>query len=361
MAEPASLDTPTFRPFPALAEAWLEPIPGERLEKLRKAALHVREQLLTDGPVAAVETCPFITFPYPALFAFGGMASTSLPFIMMTNRMQVVQFEQGGRLRTMLFNPTDTDRAQNAPFFARLRKRYGFLGADKLLAKKYGTVQSHLERLGLQPGDVDYIAFDHMHTQDVRGWLGGEGVATPFFPRAKILVQRREWAVYTRLHPLQEPWFVKDGIAGVPADRVVFLDGDAWLGKGVALISTPGHTWGNMSLAVVTGTGIAVANENGVATECYTPDKCGISGVRSSARFYGQEVVLNGNTREGSLDQYSSMVVEKTIAGPAPDAPEYVNFHPSSELTASIFAPGLKPTLRLAAPKHGQIRKLRVA
>lgn len=360
MGEPVALNVAPFRSFPSLEEARRESVAGERLKRLRAAASVVREQLLADGPVAAVETCRLVTFPYPAPFAFNGFARSRLPFVMMTNRMQVLQFEQEGRQRTMLFNPTDPERSQQAPFFMNLKKSYGSFAplADRFFVKRIATVQQHLARLGLKPGDIDYIAFDHLHTQDLREWLGGE---QPYFPKAKLLIQRREWLTARNLHPMQSAWYIKEGTDGVPDSRVILIDGDAWLGKGVALIDTPGHTAGNMSLAVTTTAGICLVSENGVAAECYSPEKSAIRGLRSWARFYGQELVLNGNTREGSLDQYSSMVVEKTLAGPCPSAPEYVNFHPSSELTASVFAPTFSPTFTPPAPRHGQIRGLRLA
>ena len=62
--------------------------------------------------------------------------------------------------------------------------------------------------------------------------------------------------------------------------------------------------------------------------------------MRTTAEHLGQEVVLNGNTREHSLDQYTSMVVEKMLAGPSKVDRAYVNFYPSSELTASITRAG---------------------
>ncbi len=56
------------------------------------------------------------------------------------------------------------------------------------------------------------------------------------------------------------------------------------------------------------------------------------------------EVILNGNTIEGGTDQYTSMVVERTLADPVKDAPGFFQVFPSSELTASPLAPGLAPT-----------------
>jgi hypothetical protein len=65
--------------------------------------------------------------------------------------------------------------------------------------------------------------------------------------------------------------------------------------------------------------------------------------------------VLNGNTREHSLDQYSSMVVEKVLAGPSKVDGDFVSFFPSSELTPSLLAPALSPTFTHGQISHGQI------
>ena len=345
----------TFRTLPQLAEARAERVPGLKLQQLRRAALEARAAFVAGGPVAAVATCDLITFPYPTLFAFSGAALSPAPYVMMTNRMQVVQFMEEGQLRTLLFNPSDYERGYSAPFFRSLRERYGAFVSDKVMSTRHGTVESHLERLGLKPEDVDYLAFDHLHVQDIRRWVGGEGEAA-YFPRAKLLVQRAEWEGAKNLHPMQAVWYVPNGTAGVPSERVVLLDGDVWLGPGAAILSTPGHTMGNMSLAVATDREVFVVSENGVATESYTPLQSAIPGVRGAAEHLGLEVVLNGNTREHSLDQYSSMVVEKLFAGPSPVEGAFVNFHPSSLLTHSLLAPGLSPTVVLPAPNFGDVR-----
>jgi hypothetical protein len=347
--------TPTFRPLPSLAEARAEPIAGLRLQHLRRAAQEAREAFMAGGPVAAVATCELVTFPYPAQFAFSGAALSPVPYVMMTHRMQVVQFHAQGVLRTLLFNPSDYERGHAAPFYRSLRERYGAFVSDRMMTTRHGTVEGHLAALGLKPEDVDYLAFDHLHIQDVRRWLGGAGTPA-YFPRAKLLVQRAEWETVKNLHPMQTVWYVPDGTAGVPEDRLELLEGDVWLGPGAALLATPGHTLGNMSLAVATGKEVFVVSENGVATESYTPLQSAIPGLRSFAEHMGLEVVLNGNTREHSLDQYSSMVVEKLFAGPSAAEEAFVNFHPSSLLTASLMAPGVSPTVVLPAPHFGDIR-----
>lgn len=67
-------------------------------------------------------------------------------------------------------------------------------------------------------------------------------------------------------------------------------------------------------------------------------------------RDTGVEVILNANTREESLDQYTSMVLEKTIADGVPDRPELPQHFPSSEMISQPLARGLSPTY-----SHGEI------
>ena len=342
--------------FEALDEAWGRTVPGERLRALRAAAPRVREALLASGPPTAVATFPLLTLPYPAEYAFSGAATSPAPYIQVTHRVTVVQFQDWeGQKRTLLFNPSDAERGAKTPFYAMLIQRYGAFLSHKVLSRVHGTVLSHLGALGLSVGDVDYLSYGHLHLQDVRGWLGAEGIPG-VFPRARLLVDRREWASTRDLHPMQFVWYPPEGTKGVDDRRVLLLDGDAWLGPGVALLRTPGHTLGNRSLAVVTEAGLFVTSENAVATECYVPMQSAIPGVREWAEKMGHEVILNGNTREHSLDQYASMVLEKLLAGPSQVDPAYPNVFPSSELTASLWAPGLSPTFQLAPPSLGAIR-----
>ncbi len=334
-----------------LAEARTATWPAERLRRLRHAAQATRDALLAGGPVKACATVKLVTFPYPTLFAFSGGALSPAPFVMMTNQMQVVQFEHEGVTRTLLFNPTDYLRSKAATFYADLSVRYGRFLSEKVIPTYFGTVEEQLKRLKLTPNDVDYIAFDHLHVQDLRGWLGPDA----YFPRAKLLVQKAEWETARDLHPMNRVWYVPGGLEGIATDRLIFLDGDVLLGQGVAIVSTPGHTLGNMSLVVVTPDGPFVVSENGVGSDSYAPQLSRIPGVSTWAERMGAEVLLNGNTREGSLEQYSSMVVEKILAGTAKVDPEWPAFCASSQLTTSIFAPALSPTFSYVPQDVGHL------
>ena len=64
-------------------------------------------------------------------------------------------------------------------------------------------------------------------------------------------------------------------------------------------------------------------------------------------------MILNGNTLEGGLDQYLSMVQEKEIAGKSIRDSDFYNVVNSSELTAYWAFPGIKPTFSFGDLKFG--------
>lgn len=340
-----------LRPLHVFDAAAAEPQAGQRVEALRTAAARWRDDFMASGMPLAVRSCELITLPYVTAYAFWHAIRHPSPYLMFTNRMQVVRYlDADGVRRTLLWNPTDFDRAAEVPFYRRLRAQYGEWLSWNVLVTKHASVPTWLARLGVDPAEVDYLAFDHLHTQDLRGWLGPGGL----FPRATLLVQAAEWRVYERLHPLQAWWYIPEARDGVPDHRVALLPGDVVLGAGAALLATPGHTQGNQSLALHTPRGVFVSSENGVCVDNYAPQHSRLPGLRDYAAT-GQEVVLNGNTLEGSLDQYASMVKEKALAGPHPDDPRFPNFFSSSELTPHWLFPGLAPTLIQRQPGFGDL------
>ncbi|MFF2028643.1 hypothetical protein ACFVW2_43595, partial [Streptomyces sp. NPDC058171] len=213
--------------------------------------------------------------------------------------------------------------------------------------------------LRITPDEVDYIVFDHLHTQDLRRWVGttayqpdlGERPA-PTFPNAKVIVQRDELTAMSDLHPLQTPWYQTDTYRDVPVDAFLPIDGSVVLGPGVAVIKTPGHVFGNQSLALNTSTGIWVSSENVIAAECLTPEHSGLPGLARWSASWQQEVVLNANTIETTADQYNSIVLEKSIVDRSQTDSRFLQFFPSSELTPMWTNPGTKPTFSHHAITH---------
>ncbi|MEZ4403388.1 MAG: hypothetical protein R3B06_25410 [Kofleriaceae bacterium] len=106
--------------------------------------------------------------------------------------------------------------------------------------------------------------------------------------------------------------YPKGGVSVRRPGRCVRGPGWPVWGAGFALVRTPGHTAG-------------------------TPAR-------------GVEVILNGNTREASLDPYTSMVLEKTLADPVAAHPAFPQHVPSSELVRHPLAPRLAPAYTPTEP-----------
>jgi hypothetical protein len=338
-----------------LDAAWSTPMPGARLRAVRVAAESLGSRFGAGPRAVAVRTLPLVDLPYPTKFAFFGAAMSPAPYVVLTHRCLLVQFLQGGVPKRLLFNPTDLPGAATTPYFARLGGRVPDR-LKKLVSSQGEPLVEQLGRLGLDAASIDYVAFDHMHVQDLRPILGTEDGRVPArFPNATLLVPRVEWDHWDDLHPLQRAWFVRDGRLGVNTTRIAFTSSDLMLGDGVMLLRTPGHTTGNQTLFVNTSSGVWGVSENGTAADNWSPLDSKIPGLRAICKKQDLDIVLNANTPECGADQYTSMVLEKTIASRLHRAPAFVQMFPSSEVTPSALSPGLKPTVLHRAITHGEL------
>jgi N-acyl homoserine lactone hydrolase len=98
--------------------------------------------------------------------------------------------------------------------------------------KRTKALAGELEKLGLKPSDIKYLAVSHTHGDHVGN--------VELFPQAQLLVQKAEY-----------DWPGQDGKPRfLPSHPVKTLDGDYDVfGDGsVTIISTPGHTPGHQSL-----------------------------------------------------------------------------------------------------------------
>lgn len=360
------------------------PTPGAALAALVASADELKRAIVASGTPRAVATCDLVTVPYPAAFGLWRAATSPARLLWVTARMLVVQWDDpDGTRRTLLWGASDHEQAVHTPALARVgtrgprpsrrtgRPRAGDLApaaarwGSARLVTTHGTVLGHLRALGIAPEDVDYLGFDHLHAQDLRRLIGTtrpaadlgspEAPVAPWFPRAVVLAQRREWESLRQLHPLQAPWYLPETFRDLPGDRLALVDGEVLLGPGVALVATPGHTAGTMSLVLHTATGVWVCSVNGIAAEAWSPRVSRIPGVRAWSVDWEQEVILNASTLEAAASQYDSMMLERALADPAEDAP-VPQCLPSSELTPHPLAPGLRPTYTHGAITHGTVR-----
>ena len=340
-----------------LDEAWRTTLHGPQLRAVRRGAERLRERFASGPRCVSVRTLPLSTLAYPTRYAFWAAAIAPAPFVVMTHRCALVQFQRNGQLQNLLFNPTDIEGARATPFFARFIETFGARMSD-FVAGKFDTLESQLARLGVTPEDIDYVAFDHFHTQDLRGLLGTEdGARAPRFPNAKLLAPKVEWEDWDDLHPLQKAWFVRDGKIGVRMGNVVLTEGDLALGDGVMLLRTPGHTTGNQTLFMNTESGVWGISENGTCADNWSPLESRIKGLAYLCKKQDLDIILNANTPELAAVQYTSMILERTLVDRVRRAPAFVQMFPSSEVTPSVISPGLSPSLIHRAITHGEVAR----
>lgn len=334
------------------------PLPQERLSAARKTASAFRERFMDEPQVKFYQSADMVRVPYPTWYAYSGVYTQStykFPYIHILNRIFIVQYHDFlGELKTLLFSPSDIEADRETPFFKRLTdKMPSWSPLESVVAPIIRDVAGALAEIGLTPADIDYISYDHLHTQDVRQWLGSTD-RDPYFPNAKLLVHEKEWQSVQGLLPVQAEWYCPNGIDGVDPDKVITFTSSLHLGDGLALIHTPGHTEGNHSLVARVPDGIRVTSENGVGADAYAPKNSKVNAIRRYAKQTGMEVILNGNTLEDSTDQYISMVIEKTIAGPSKN-PDFPNCASSSEATPYWLIPGHKVSHLIGEAKFGRL------
>lgn len=356
MTTPAEPPEP-FQKLSHFDESRESPSPGIRRDKVVAAAKRLREKLMDQAPVKFYRSFDLVRLPYPIEYGLRGVATSLSGFIHILNRVVVIQFQCSEGLKTLLSSPSDVELNAETPFFKRLSQGFGglFQTLEPILAPRLGTVEGALENLGLRPEDIDYITYDHLHTQELRRWLGGTGFQEPFFPNAKLLVMRAEWESTKSLIAPQLDWYCPQGIDGIPESSVILLDHDVLLGEGCALVRTPGHTEGNHSLVVRSPEGVLVSSENGVSADCYAPKHSKHKCFRRYSQDTGMDVVLNGNTLEGGLDQYLSMILERELAGPCPENPDFYNVVPSSEWSFKRVLSSLSPTWTFGERQFGAL------
>ena len=343
-APPEQLRELGFRDVPDLDDGWREPRPGPRLEDLRARAAAFAGIFKQHGPVRGVRTVDLLPFPYPVGFGFWQTPPTTAKYLLMRNRLTSSSSPTGtaARARCWSTRPRPTCPHGQVSSSRCAASWAPFVPRD--IVKLAADPVTRLRKLGVDPARIDYVTFDHLHVQDLRRGLIGEGGRPPLYPNAKLLVNRRELETLRALHPLQRPWWIAGALDGVPEDRIVALEGSAWLGHGLALVWTPGHTLGNHSIVFnAPGLGVFAVSENGIAPECYMPQVSGLRALREHARKYGAEVVLNGNALESTMSQYTAMIVERTLVDRGAPGGELPNILCSSPWVRSPLAWGLGP------------------
>jgi glyoxylase-like metal-dependent hydrolase (beta-lactamase superfamily II) len=118
-----------------------------------------------------------------------------------------------------------------------------------------GRLMSELHSAGVHPEDIDMVFFTHLHPDHV-GWNLSQSGSRVMFPKARYVINQADWDTFGTPE-FQEQFPIKfwEETLG-PLEKLGVLDlitGEQALTDEIMVISTPGHTPGHMSLAIVSG------------------------------------------------------------------------------------------------------------
>lgn len=109
------------------------------------------------------------------------------------------------------------------------------------------SIDAGLAKLGLGLDDIDIIIATQLHHDHI--------AHARRFPRAKVVVQKKELDFARKPHPLFAYAYPKEFFQGLNFE---VIEGDAKIVDGVEVWFTPGHTAGGQSVVVETAAGKAV-------------------------------------------------------------------------------------------------------
>jgi glyoxylase-like metal-dependent hydrolase (beta-lactamase superfamily II) len=113
------------------------------------------------------------------------------------------------------------------------------------------TAVDALTEIGVDPRDIAHVVLTHLHFDHAAG-LTREDACTlvPVFPNARVHVQRTEWNDALANKSTMTRTYLRTHLEPI-ADAVELYDGAASPLDRIALIPTPGHTWGHQSALVL--------------------------------------------------------------------------------------------------------------
>ncbi|MCC6383059.1 MAG: MBL fold metallo-hydrolase [Dehalococcoidia bacterium] len=137
------------------------------------------------------------------------------------------------------------------------------LGGRRRPGFPQGRLDQSLAEAGVDPADVETVLNTHLHIDHV-GWNTVEdeaGKSRVFFPKARFVIQQREWEHWMRPQFLDEPGNAHLVQCVVPLERegrVDLVSGEQPVDEHITFIATPGHTPGHVAI------GVASAGERAV-------------------------------------------------------------------------------------------------
>ncbi|MDW4498745.1 MBL fold metallo-hydrolase [Sulfitobacter sp. D35] len=129
------------------------------------------------------------------------------------------------------------------------------VGAGPNFQPTAGALQTSLDAIGVQPGDVTDVVFTHAHPDHL--WGLSDDFGDPLFPNARYMIGQDEWDYWTDPTTVETIGADRQSFAvgaerrlrEIEPDLTVFGDGAEIL-PGVAARASFGHTPGHMSFEI---------------------------------------------------------------------------------------------------------------
>jgi glyoxylase-like metal-dependent hydrolase (beta-lactamase superfamily II) len=123
------------------------------------------------------------------------------------------------------------------------------------LERPEGGLVDSLRRLGVAPGDIDFVVNTHLHSDHCGGNTRIDGGRlAPTFPRATYMVQRMEWADASHPDARTRSTYALENFEPLLREgRLRLLHGDTTVVPGVDVVVTPGHTRAHQSVVLGAG------------------------------------------------------------------------------------------------------------
>ena len=113
-----------------------------------------------------------------------------------------------------------------------------------------------LKKENISPEKIDIVILSHLHF-DHSGWntIYVNNELKPTFPNAKYIIQKKEWKVATNPDEIYgKRAYLPENILPIKnADKLILINGNVEIVKGITCILTGGHTPGHQIVKINTG------------------------------------------------------------------------------------------------------------
>ena len=132
-------------------------------------------------------------------------------------------------------------------------KFYDIYGVENVGSPGPTLLEDGLRQLGVRPDQIVMVIDSHLHFDHAGGNTTKDetGAIRPNFPKARYVVQRREyeWATHTNERTAAS-YFAHNFVPIHEAGLFDFVDGEAEIVSGIRALPTPGHTPGHHGLLI---------------------------------------------------------------------------------------------------------------